>query len=47
MGALFLFVFGRLNIDHYLTSNSLIDSKFLALHRYVVEIGKQLSINHI
>ncbi len=43
----FLFVFDRLNINHYLTSNSSIDGKFHALHRYIVEIGKKLSINYI
>ncbi len=47
MGLVFLFVFDRLNIDHYLTLSSSVDSKFHALHRYIVEIGKKLSINHI
>ncbi len=28
MGSVFLFVFDRLNIDHYLTSSSSIDGKF-------------------
>ncbi len=45
MGPVFLFVFDRLNIDHYLTSCSSIDGKFHALHRYIVEIGKNFSIN--
>ncbi len=44
MGPVFLFVFDRLNIDHYLTSNSSIDGKFHTLHRYIVEIGKKLNI---
>ncbi len=39
-------VFDRLNIDHYLTS-SCVNGKFHALHRYIVEIGKKLSINYI
>ncbi len=47
MGPVFLFVFYHLNIDHYLTSSSSIDSKFHAPHSYVVEIGKKLSINSI
>ncbi len=47
MGPIFLFVFERLNIDHYLTSGSSINSKFHAPHRYTVEIGKKLSINRI
>ncbi len=47
MGPVFLFVFDRLNIDHYLTSNSSIDDKFFALHRYILKIGKKLSINCI
>ncbi len=42
-----LFVFDRLNIDHYLTSSSSIDGHFHALHRYIVEIGKKLSVNYI
>ncbi len=46
-GPVFLFVFDRLNIDLYLTSSSSVDSKFHALHHYIVEIGKKLSINHI
>ncbi len=47
MGPFFLFIFDRLDIDHYLTSSSLIDGKFHALHRYIVEIGKKLSITYI
>ncbi len=47
MGPVFLFVLDRLNIDHYLTSSSSTDSKFHALRRYIVEIGKELSVNHI
>ncbi len=43
----FLFVFDCLNVDHYLTSSRSIDSKFHALPRYIVEIGKKLSINYI
>ncbi len=46
MGLVFLFVFDRLNIDHYSTSSSSIDGKFHALHRYIVEIGEKLSINY-
>ncbi len=41
MGPVFLFVFDRLKIDHYLTSSSSIDGKFHALHHYIVEIGKK------
>ncbi len=42
------FIFDRLNTDHYLTLSSSIDSKFHAIHRYIlVEIEKKLSINHI
>ncbi len=47
MGPVFLFVFDRLDIDHYLTRSSSIDGKFHALHRYTVEICKKLSINYI
>ncbi len=47
MGPVFLFVFDRLNIDHYLTSSSSVDGKFHALHRYVIEISKKLIINYI
>ncbi len=47
MDPVFLFAFDRLNIDHCLTSSSSIDGKFPALHRYIVEIGKKLSINDI
>ncbi len=39
-----VFVFDRLNIDHYLTSNNSKDSKFHAIHRYVVEICKKSSV---
>ncbi len=42
MGSVFLFVFDRLNIDHYLTSSSSIDCKFHILHHYIVEIGKKI-----
>ncbi len=45
MDSVFLFVFGRFNIDHYLISNSSVDGKFHALHRYVVEIGKKVKID--
>ncbi len=38
----FFFVLDRLNIDHYLTTSSSIDSKFHGLHRYIVEIGKRI-----
>ncbi len=44
MDPVFLFAFNRFNIDHYLTSGSSIVSKFHALHRCIVEIGKKLSI---
>ncbi len=47
IGPVFPFVFDRLNIDHYLTSSSSTDGKFHALRRYVVEIGKKLSINYV
>ncbi len=47
MDTVFLFVFNRLNIDHYLISSSSIDGKFYALHRYIVKIGKKLSLNYI
>ncbi len=47
MGSIFIFVLGSLNIDHYLTLNSSIDGKFHPLHRYIVEIGKKLSVNYI
>ncbi len=36
MGPVFLFVFDRLNIDHYLTTRSSIDGKFHAQHRYIL-----------
>ncbi len=41
MGSVFLFVFDRLNMDHYLISSSSIDGKFHTPHRYIVEIGKK------
>ncbi len=41
MGPIFLFVFDRLNIAHYLISNSSIDGKFHTQHHYIVEIGKK------
>ncbi len=44
MGPVFLFVFDRLDNDHYLTSSSSIDGKFHALHRYIVKIGKKSGI---
>ncbi len=46
-GPVFLFVFDRLNIDHYSTSSSSTDGKFHALRRYIVGIGKKLSVNYI
>ncbi len=42
MGPVFPFVLDRLNMDHYLTSSSSIDSKFHALLCYIVEIGKRI-----
>ncbi len=47
MDPVFLFVFDRLNIDHYLTSSSSIDGKFHTLRQYMVEIGIKLSISYI
>ncbi len=47
MGPVFLFVYNRFEIDHYLSSSSSIDSKFHALRRYVLEIGKKLNVNRI
>ncbi len=46
MGPVFLFVFDRLNIDHYLATSSSIDGKFHALHRYIVEIGHNVLSLH-